>query len=344
MKKYSAIFSSFHTLYRLATSLTDPKNFLSGVARLYKNILKVDKVLLVCKIFNGYGFIKIQLSGKKQVVKKGGISILSKRERDILKQNRELIMDNRMAYPFIFVNTLGVIYVKRKQKNDVFDDLEKKWFVAISEQVSVYLNVFNLYQEQKNILLGYIKSMGKVFDQHVPTSYIHTKSAFKLIKHMGKEMKLTETEIKLLEHASLLHDAGKLEIPTKLLKKESSLTSDEYKLIMKHPHKGAELIKDLKSLKAVVPIILHHHERWDGTGYPSKLSKEDIPLSSRILSVIDAFDAMFFGRPYKKRMSLENVEVELKKHAGKQFDPKVITVFLKILKKKSIRKSLQSAS
>ena len=124
MKRYRAIFSSFHTLYRLTTSLSDLKNFTIGVSRLYKNVLKVEKVVMVYKAPNESGFIKVQLQGKKQTVKKGGVSVLTKRERNILKQNREIILNNRMIYPFVFTKIFGAVYVKRRSKNDAF----MKWF------------------------------------------------------------------------------------------------------------------------------------------------------------------------------------------------------------------------
>jgi HD-GYP domain-containing protein (c-di-GMP phosphodiesterase class II) len=89
-----------------------------------------------------------------------------------------------------------------------------------------------------------------------------------------------------------------------------------------------------------MPIILYHHERYDGKGYPSGLKKDQIPLGSRILSVIDSFDAMYFGRPYRKGISIETVKEELRKQKGKQFDPKVVDVFLKILRRKNIKKVL----
>jgi len=340
MKKYKAIFSSFHTLYRLTTSLSETKNFIIGVSRLYKNTLKAEKVTVVYKLSNTHGYIKVQLQDKKQTLKRGNISVLTKQEKDILKQNREIILDNRLIYPFVFSDISGVVYVTKSTRSDIFDDLEKKWFIAISEQVSVYLKIFSLYQEQRRILIGYIKSITRLLDQYIPTSYLHTKSVFKLIRAMGKEMKLPESEIKSLEYASMLHDAGKLQIPSKLLEKQRPLTNKEYKLVRKHPRKGVELIKDLASLKPVIPIILHHHEKYDGSGYPSRLKKEEIPLGSRILAVIDAFDAMFFGRPYKKRMRLGKVKKELKKQRSIQFDPKIVESFLKVLKKKSIKKHL----
>ena len=156
-------------------------------------------------------------------------------------------------------------------------------------------------------------------------------------------MRLSELEVKSLEHASLLHDVGKMQVPSKLLKKQQPLTDKEFKLIAKHPRKGVELFKNLEILKPAIPIILHHHERYDGKGYPSKLKKDQIPLASRILSVLDTFDAMYFGRPYRRKRRLKEIEKEFKQQRGKQFDPKVVDVFLSILKRKSIQKYLKSS-
>lgn len=343
MKKYKTILAAFHTIYRLTTTSPDITNFISGVCRVYKNAFRTDKVVMVCKNLDGYGFIKIRLEDKKQYLKKGGISILTRRERDILKQEKEIFLDNRLVYPFIFSDTLGAVYIKRRPRRGAgFNDLERKWFLSICEEVSVGLKIFGLYRDAKRTMINYIKSFTKLLDQYVPTSYIHTKSIFRLIRAVGKEMELSEAEIKSLEYASLLHDAGKIQLPSRILKKQKPLTDEEYRLIMKHPRKGVELIKDLEILKPAIPIILHHHERYDGTGYPSRLKKEEIPLGARILAVLDAFDAMFFGRPYRKRRYLEDIEKEFQQQIGKQFDPKVVGVLLKVLKRKAVRKYLHS--
>jgi HD-GYP domain-containing protein (c-di-GMP phosphodiesterase class II) len=340
MKKYKTIFSTFHTIYRLIIASTDIKNFLTGIARIYKNAFKADRVVLVCKNVNSYPFMKIRLEDKRQDIKKGGLSILTRREREILNQEKEIILDSRLIYPFNFLDTLGAIYIRRKKKN-IFTELEKRWFLSLCEEVNIGLKIFNLYREERKIIINYVKSLTKLLDQFVPTSSLHPKSALRLIRALGKEMKLSKTEISSLEYASLLHDAGKIQLPSKILKKQKPLTEKEFKVIMKHPKKGVELIKDLDILRPIIPIILHHHERFDGKGYPSHLKKGQIPLGSRILSVIDAFDAMYFGRPYKKRKSLREIEKEFKKQMGKQFDPKVVTAFLKILKRKDIRKYLR---
>ncbi|MCF7873703.1 MAG: HD domain-containing protein [Candidatus Omnitrophica bacterium] len=335
------MFSSYHTLYRLATTFTDLKSFAIGIAKIYKNAFSVDKVTVVLKTLNSKQYIKISFKNQTKLIKKGGISILTKVEKNILKQENEIILNKRLVYPFTFVKTLGGIYIKRSKKFKNFTPKEKKWFYSLCEETSLALKIFALYKEQQKLIVSYIRSISNFLSQHVPTSRLHTKHILQILKAMEKELSLSKAEIKSLEFAALLHDAGKMNLPKKLLKKRKPLTAEEFELIAKHPQKGTELIKDLESLKPVMPIILYHHERYDGKGYPSGLKKKQIPLGSRILSVIDSFDAMYFGRPYRKGIPIETVKEELKKQKGKQFDPKIVDIFLKILRRKKIKKALE---
>lgn len=342
MIRHKAIFSSFHSIFRLATTLNDLQSFVAGVCRLYRNVFKADKVVMVCKSSQPNTFLKVRLENKTQFVKKGGKSILARVEKEILRQGKEMIFNNRLIYPFMFTDVLGAIYIKRETKTKDFDAAEKKWFLSLCEEVSLGLKIFNLHQEQQKIMLSYIKYLSKFLNQYVPTSYLHTKAISRLVKAMAKVMKLSEMEIKSLEYAAMLHDAGKIQLPSKLLKKQKPLTDEEFKLIAKHPRGGVELIKNLEILKPAIPIILHHHERYDGKGYPSKLKKDKIPLASRILAVLDTFDAMYFGRPYRQRRPMPEIVEEFKKQKGKQFDPKIVDIFLKILRRKGIQRYLKS--
>jgi len=344
MQRYKTIFDSSHTVYRLITTSADLQIFAAGICRLYRNVFDANKVVLIYKSVAPLNFLKVRLEGKRQYIKKGGLSILTRIEKEILKREKEMIFNNRLIYPFIFTDILGGIYVKRDSKKKGFEETERRWFLSLCEEVSIGLRVFNLYQDQQKIMLSYIKSLSELMTRHVPTSYLHTKTMSRLTKSIGKALRLSEMEIKALEQASILHDAGKIQLPSKLLKKQKPLTEEEFKLITMHPKKGAELFKNLETLKPAIPIILHHHERYDGKGYPSRLKKEKIPLGSRILAILDSFDAMYFGRPYKKRRPLTEIIEEFKKQKGKQFDPKIIDIFLKILKRKSIRKKLEPSS
>lgn len=341
MKKcdYTRIFSSYHTLYRLITASTKLEYFVTGIGKLYRTAFKPDITVIICKYAGIPRFLKVKSQKNENIIfKKGGISILSRRERTLFEENREIVSTNRLMAPFIFDVTLGGVYLKRVR--NPFTEQEQKWFISLSEQITTAFKVIHLYIEEKRVVLSYINAVSKLLNQYVPTSYIHYKSIAKLIRELGRILRLSELEIKSIEYASLLHDAGKIHLPHKILEKQEPLTEDEYRIIMKHPKEGIEIIKDLGALKPVLPIILHHHERYDGRGYPSKLKKKNIPFGSRVLAVIDAFDAMFFGRPYKNKMTLEEIEREFKKQTGIQFDPDIVTAFLKILKKKSIKKYL----
>lgn len=338
---YSAIFSAFHAIYRLTTTSSDLTSFTAGTCRLFRNLLKASKVVMICNNGTPQTFLKIRLENKKQFIKKGGKSILTRIEKEILKQEKEISFGRRLIYPFVFSHTLGAIYLKRDSSSKLYSEAERKLFSSLCEEISVGLKVIHLYREQQKIMLSYVNSLSKLLNQYVPTSYLHTKTMSRLIRAMGKAMRLSEIETKALINAALLHDTGKMQVPSRLLRKQEPLTVEEFKLITKHPRKGVELIKNLEILKPAIPIILHHHERYDGKGYPSKLKKDKIPLGSRILSVLDSFDAMFFGRPYREGRSLKEIEREFKKQKGKQFDPKVIDEFLRILKRKTIRKHLK---
>lgn len=146
-----------------------------------------------------------------------------------------------------------------------------------------------------------------------------------------ERLKLPQKETKIIKIASMLHDIGKIGIDLNLIKKPAKLTSDEWAKVRMHPEIGANIIRQLGFLNEVAPIIRHHHERFDGGGYPdASASGSRIPLGSRIISVVDAFDAMVSDRPYRKAMSKESALAELSKCSGSQFDPDIVKHFMEI--------------
>jgi putative nucleotidyltransferase with HDIG domain len=213
--------------------------------------------------------------------------------------------------------------------------------VTISEQVIIGIKNLQLYEEQQKIVLGSIKSLVTLLDMRVPQEYTHSPFFSRLVTIIAQQMHLDEKQIESLKYASLLHDAGKIDIPLEILTKTTKLTPKEYKIIKRHPVKGAQILRPLQILRPVVPIIMHHHEKYDGTGYPSKLKKGQIPLGARIMAVADAFEAMVYGRPYRERIDINSAIKEIKKKSGTQFDPRVVEAFLKIAKKIDARKYLQ---
>ena len=143
----------------------------------------------------------------------------------------------------------------------------------------------------------------------------------------GRRLGLTQQELASLERAALLHDIGKIGIAEAILLKPRQLTREEYLAVQEHSDMGASIIGSIPFLKDLVPIVRHHHERWDGGGYPDGLSGENIPRLARVLSVADAFDAMTSDRPYRRAMKVATARVELERGAGTQFDPAAVEAF-----------------
>ncbi len=147
---------------------------------------------------------------------------------------------------------------------------------------------------------------------------------------LGRELGLDEEELKALELGALFHDIGKIGIEDKILLKPNCLTGDEWFEMRKHPVKGARIIEEIPYLRIAIPVVAQHHERWDGDGYPEGLAGEQIDIKARIFAVADAVDAITSDRPYDKSRTFDVACDELKRGAGKQFDPKVVETFCQI--------------
>lgn len=149
---------------------------------------------------------------------------------------------------------------------------------------------------------------------------------------MGKYLHLPEEDLKILRIGGLFHDIGKIGVPDSILLKESKLTDDEYSEIKNHPSIGAHILSNATIFENIIPIVKHHHEKFDGHGYPSQLSGEDIPYFARIASIADSFDAMTSRRTYRDSLPIETVIAEFERCRGSQFDPELDDLFLDILR------------
>ncbi|MGE5554241.1 MAG: diguanylate cyclase domain-containing protein [Betaproteobacteria bacterium] len=198
-------------------------------------------------------------------------------------------------------------------------------------RVEVYHSVFDDLKAQLDSselsLINTVKTLLTVINAKDRYTYGHSERVVNYCLIIARQLSLEEEQVKLLRIAAFLHDIGKIEIARDILNKETKLTPEERKIIEQHPVWGAEIIKPVRSLRDVVPIVLHHHERYDGTGYPDRLRCAEIPWLARILSVADAFDAMTTERPYQRAKAVSEALAELRRCAGTQFDPWVVDAF-----------------
>ncbi|HET9757542.1 MAG TPA: diguanylate cyclase, partial [Candidatus Limnocylindrales bacterium] len=148
-----------------------------------------------------------------------------------------------------------------------------------------------------------------------------------IVVQLARQLQLSDAEIDRLRVAALLHDVGKIAVPEEILEKPSALTSAEWRTVVQHPRIGQVILEQAAALKDAVPIILHHHERYAGHGYPFGLRANEIPLGARIVAIADAYDAMTNDRPYKRAISHDQAITELRRHSGTQFDPELVDLF-----------------
>lgn len=153
---------------------------------------------------------------------------------------------------------------------------------------------------------------------------------------VGKELRLSIIQLCELDLATRLHDIGKIKIPDAILLKPAKLTKDEFEIMKTHSKEGYKMVIGAKGSKNIAKAVLTHHERWDGTGYPLGLKEDKIPLYARIISVVDAFDAMISNRPYQGAVAYKDAIEEIIRCSGSHFDPKVVNAFLKAMNEKGL--------
>jgi HD-GYP domain-containing protein (c-di-GMP phosphodiesterase class II) len=164
----------------------------------------------------------------------------------------------------------------------------------------------------------------------------HVERTKAMAERLGRALELSDAELGKLTLLAVLHDIGKIAIPHAILSKPGKLTEEEWQIMRTHTEKGYRIASASKELQPIADYILHHHERWDGKGYPSGLAGEEIPLLSRIITVVDSHDVMVHDRPYHNAMSQADAEKELLRCSGSQFDPHIVSVFLQVLRDEEV--------
>jgi len=190
---------------------------------------------------------------------------------------------------------------------------------------------FQRYVDMYQMFLGTIRALAVALEAKDRYTYGHADRVARLSVEIGKRLGMSDHELEILQYAAILHDIGKIGIRDEVLNKPGRYTPEEFEEMKRHPVIGARIVASVKALEQGADWIRHHHERYDGTGYPDGLKGEEIPLGARIIAVADAFDAMLYDRPYKAGRPLPEVIVEFKRSSGTHFDPKVVDVLLELI-------------
>ncbi len=200
----------------------------------------------------------------------------------------------------------------------------------IADQLSITLSNAKLVEDLNSLSRGTLRALARAVDIKSPWTAGHSERVAKLAVQIGKNMGLSKPEMEKLDQAGLLHDIGKIGVPASILDKPGKLSDEEFNTIKQHPSLGVRILEPLNTFEEIIPPILHHHERFDGSGYPKGLKGEQIPLAGRILAVADVYDALSSDRPYRPGWENSRILDLLKENSGKHFDPEVIDAFLKI--------------
>ncbi len=250
--------------------------------------------------------------------------VIRKKETVLINSNGS----SSICAPLMIRNkAFGVLNVRCKINNKQFTRSDLYYIRSLSSRASLNIENNILYESLYTNITDTFKSLITSIQLRDHYTEIHSCHVADLAGKTAQALHCSENQIQSLKIAALLHDIGKIAIPDRILLKESRLTDEEYTIIKSHPMIGENILKQIVLMEFERDIISHHHERWDGTGYPDRLWGENIPFLSRILSVADSFDAMTTDRPYRKALTKDIAIGELRKNCNRQFDQKIVDAF-----------------
>jgi len=330
-------------------STIDKETVLTTSLSMIRRVIPCDRASILLKEEKGYSIIaewglgemkgeSFALSGNQMdILEKNHSSIFitnlgREEENPYYKAKAELGICSILMLPLVNKGqTIGLLEIGSKYPA-CFLPTHLSTAEDIASQIAVALENAKLYEDLQMLFLNSITSLASVIDAKSPWTKGHSERVTRYAVAIAGEMGLNEDTLDIVELGGLLHDIGKIGTYDKILDKPGKLLSEEMEEVRQHPSKGASILRPIKQLEKIVPLIKYHHERMDGSGYPDGLQGEDIPLLARVLCVADAYDSMVSDRPYRKAPGKEYAISELKQCSGSQFDPKVVEAFLKVLK------------
>jgi putative nucleotidyltransferase with HDIG domain len=227
-------------------------------------------------------------------------------------------------YAAVAAGSLGWLVAVNPIDDRAIETIEIERLQYVGSLIVTQLSNARIYADLKELLFGIIRALTAAIDAKDPYTSGHSERVARMAVRLAEELGMPPPKRSDLYVAGLLHDVGKIGVDDQVLKKDGPLTPEEYRKIQAHVEIGVTILKDLKKLHHLLPGVRHHHESFDGKGYPDQLAGEEIPFEARILAVADSFDAMSSNRPYRKRLSLMQIDQIFRKGRGVQWDPDVV--------------------
>jgi len=273
------------------------------------------------------------LTSKKQVLTKQTIDV-SPLFKSMWGEERATLenLNAELYIPLIAKDDLvGVLAVGPKRSTQAFTRDDQRTLITLANQTAVAVENARLYEELEDTFEQTVVALANAIDVRDTYTSDHSQQIANWAAETARVLGCSPPEIETIYWGGLLHDIGKIGIPDSILMKPTTLSKSEWEIIYQHPKLGAKMISPIKKLSHIAPIIEYSHERYDGSGYPYGVAREDIPLGARIVGVVDSFSAMMDERPYKRPMKFIDAVEEIKQNSGTLYDPKVVTAFFQVI-------------
>lgn len=249
-----------------------------------------------------------------------------------------LLICHAMGYIFSLFLARPIEQLSREAAAIASGDYERRFTGDRRDEIGKLADALNTMasriidgtKEREKILIGILIALTRAIDAKSPWTAGHSERVTQFAEAIGRGLNFSEDEMRALTISAILHDIGKIAVPEQILDKPGKLTDEEFDIVKKHSQAGADIISSIPSYETILPSILHHHERWDGKGYPKGLESKDIPLFARIICIADVYDALTEDRPYRKAWSREEVRQFFEEQKGKMFDAELVDIFLNL--------------